>query len=271
MADLQIAQFSAFGFVVLRNVLNDTECKSVAREFAGAFRRAFTDLPSRQDPAWLPGLADATPTSAALAIDDGRLWALSKRLLGSQTLPCPPEVGLLRGITPWHYDDPLGLRGVKFLTYVAGPASGLRLLPMSHALPQRETVSEYLTATVGAGRPAITLTEAVELELLPAVPVTVTPGDIVAIDLHVWHCYQSREARLLWAPEYLSWPVEATAAERLEEKFAAVASAGEIDDGTFEWPVWREWLRTTPRGELRQLAIDLLRAANAFNNGRDER
>jgi Phytanoyl-CoA dioxygenase (PhyH) len=254
-----VARFSAFGFVVLRNVLSEETCRSIAREFAEAFQIAYQNLASRTTPAWLPGLGDATPCSAALVADDSGLWQLSKRLLGGDSLPFPPEVGLLHGSTPWHYDDPLGLRGVKFLTYVIGPASGLRVLPMSHTPPQREFVKELLT---NAG--------STDLDAVPSVPITVAPGDVVAIDLHLWHCYRSRERRLLWAPEYLAWPVEPAETPNLDRKFESVATAGEIDGGGTSWPVWREWLRTSRADDARRAAADLLRRAGAFRAGRDQ-
>jgi hypothetical protein len=245
--DFDVHFFALFGYTVLREVLTAAECRAISGEFARAFRTAFTDLTARTTPAWLPGLADATPTSAALTVDDDRLWGIARRLLGCDALPCPPEVAWLRGLTPWHYDDPLGLRGVKFLVYVTGPADGLRLLPMSHRDP--EAVRTLVA----------------EPRHLPAVPVSVAPGDVVAIDLHVWHAYQVRGPRILWAPEYLAWPVDPAATAALPAKFAALADAGAPEDGRTAWPVWDEWLRA-PTGRRRD-AVTLLRSAGAFDNG----
>ena len=240
--DFDVRSFALFGFTVLRDVLTVAECHAISGEFARAFRTAFAELSARTTPAWLPGLADATPTSAALTVDDDRLWGIARQLLGGDALPCPPEVAWLRGLTPWHYDDPLGLRGVKFLVYVMGPADGLRLLPMSHAPAHREAVRELLA----------------EPRRLPAVPVSVAPGDVVAIDLHVWHAYEVCEPRILWAPEYLAWPAETaeTAAAAgtavLPAKFGALADAGAAEDGRTAWPVWHEWLRAPTGRRLRQ-------------------
>ena len=249
--DFDVRAFALFGFTVLRDVLTGAECRAIAGEFARSFRTAFADLPARTTPAWLPGLADATPISAALTADDDRLWSLARRLLGCEALPCPPEVAWLRGRTPWHYDDPLGLRGVKFLVYVTGPADGLRLLPSSHAPRHRDAVRELV----------------VEPERLPAVPVTVAPGDLVAIDLHLWHSYAVPEPRILWAPEYLAMPADPVP---LRQKFAALAAAGAAEDGRTAWPVWHDWLHgangTTGR---RREAAQLLRAAGAFDGGLD--
>lgn len=255
--------FELFGFVVVRNALSPVECRAIAREFTDAFRSAYVDIESRRTPAWLPGLADATPCSAALAVDDGRLWALSQRLLGTESLPCPPEVAWLKGITPWHYDDPLGLRAVKFLVYVSGPASGLRLLPMSHRPPQREAVQQLLTAEEPIA--------IVERNVLPAVPVTLRPGDLAAIDLHLWHCYQVREPRILWSPEYLAWPDEVDQRPELAEKFRAVAGAGTDAGSRQDWPVWRDWLRSPAPDGHRSRAIELLTSAGAFAHGMDRR
>jgi hypothetical protein len=261
LADSDATAFATFGFVVLRNVLTATECRAIAAEFTTAFACAYPDLPQRRTPAWLPGLGDATPCSASLTVDDGRLWTLARHLLGADALPCPPEVAWLRGLTPWHYDDPLGLRGVKFIVYVDGPADGLRLLPMSHAAPQRDAVQRFLAA------PGATAIEAVERDLVPSVSVRVEPGDVAAIDLHLWHCYRVRHPRILWAPEYLAWPVGPAPPESLERKFAAVAAAGVLENGQPAWPVWRDWL-VGATGQ-RRLAIDLLRRAGAFDAGRD--
>lgn len=261
--------FELFGFVVVRNALSPDECRTIAREFTDAFQSAYVDIESRRTPAWLPGLADATPCSTALAVDDGRLWALSRSLLGTESLPCPPEVAWLKGITPWHYDDPLGLRAVKFLVYVNGPACGLRLLPMSHRPPQREAVQELLAAAVGPGKAAQDPIAVVERDVLPAVAVTLHPGDLAAIDLHLWHCYQVREPRILWSPEYLAWPDEEDQRPSLAEKFKAVAGAGTSEGSRHDWPVWRDWLRSPPPDGHRSRAIELLTSAGAFEYGMD--
>lgn len=270
MSPSDVAAFEVFGYVVLPGVLTAAECRSIAAEFTTAFQQAYPDLRSRRIPAWLPGLGAATPCSAALTADDGRLWTLAEQLLGSEALPVPPEVAWLRGVTPWHYDDPLGLRGVKFLGYVSGPSAGLQLLPMSHAPQPRTRVEEFMATSVGDGRPAGNPIEAVERDLVPSVSVPVTPGDLVAIDLHVWHCYRVREARILWAPEYLVWPGDSAGVRSWDEKFAAVAAAGAIDGARPSWPVWRDWLRADPPAGRRR-AIDLLRRAGAFHAGRDRR
>ena len=258
--DFDVRAFRTFGFVVLRGMLTETECRSLAREFLDAFQAAFPDLRTRTAPAWLPGLADATPLSAVLTADDPRLWTLSRQLLGCDSLPCPPEVAFLRGLTQWHFDDPLGIRGVKFLVYLNGAAAGLRLLPLSHAPAQRALVAEHVAAAVNGGSPLDAL------DLVPAAPVATEPGDVVAIDLHVWHCYQVGEPRILWSPEYLALPA---APELLEQKFAAVATAGAAEDGRGEWPVWRDWLRADPLPDRRRLAIEALRNAGAFHADRE--
>ena len=256
--------FELFGYVVVRNALSPDECRTIAGEFTDAFHSAYGDLESRRTPAWLPGLADATPSSSALAVDDGRLWTLSKNLLGTESLPCPPEVAWLKGITPWHYDDPLGLRAVKFLVYVTGPAAGVRLLPMSHRPPHREAVQDFLAA---AAEDPIA---AVERDVLPAVAVALRPGDLVAIDLHLWHCYQVREPRILWSPEYLAWPDEEDQRPSLVEKFRAVAGAGTNAGSRHDWPVWRDWLRGPAPDGHRNRAIELLTSAGAFDRGMGE-
>ncbi len=269
ISDFDVRKFELFGFVVVRNVLTAAECRQVAGEFGRAFRGAFENLPARRTPAWLPGLGDATPCSAALTVDDGRLWSLAHRLLGCEPLPCPPEVAWLHGITPWHYDDPLELRGVKFLVYPVAPSAGLHLLPMSHKPENRAAVRKFLTDSVGQGLTVETPTEAAELDLLPAVAVSVSPGDVIAIDLHVWYCYRLREPRILWAPEYLAWPVEPSKSNSMDQKFTSLAAAGGAEDGRCEWPVWREWIRATPLPDRRRRAIELLGASGAFHNGRD--
>ncbi|HET8682600.1 MAG TPA: hypothetical protein VFM54_12110 [Micromonosporaceae bacterium] len=114
-------------------------------------------------------------------------------------------------------------------------------------------------------------TEAAEREVVPAVPVTVEPGDVVAIDLHVWHCCCVRHPRILWAPEFLAWPVEPAQVPSLEEKFTAVAAAGALDSGGPEWPVWRDWPHAAGPSDGRRRAVEMLRGAGAFQHGRDLR
>lgn len=259
----QVASFDAFGFTVVRGVLTVAESRALAVELEGAFESAYGAAALRPAPAWLPGLADATPRSASLLVDDGGLWALAEQLLRCEALPVPPEVAWLTGRTPWHCDDPLGLTGVKFLFYPGKPACGLRLLPMSHREGGGRVIEEVV-ASLPASSPA----DPARLMSLPGIGVDLRDGDGIAIDMHVWHCYAEAEPRILWGPEYVSLPSAMADDARREAKFASIAEAGLIEGRSVRWPVWCDWLRRADTSVRRTRAVHMLETAGAFGHGR---
>jgi hypothetical protein len=241
-------QFERNGFLRLPAFLTTEECRSIVREYTVAFAEAFGHVPAERLPVWLPGLADTTPTSADLVVDDGTLWEVAQRLIGP-CLPCPPEVGLLgHRLTPWHKDDPLGLTGVKFLAYVDGASTGLWLLPSSHRVKDDDTA-------------CLALLE--DRFIIDPIPVDIRLGDVIAIDLHVWHCNTNRRRRILWAPEYIAVPA-VTEVAKYRSKWESIAKAGTSESGLFEWPVWREWLSAEHISGRRRHAIAVLAQAGAF-------
>ena len=94
----QIEHFKAFGFVVLRGLLADSEARTLKAEVAVALTDAFGGQGTDDDAHgaggirgdYLPLALDRTPFSQALIADDPRLFQGSAELLGQTTLPAVP-------------------------------------------------------------------------------------------------------------------------------------------------------------------------------------
>jgi hypothetical protein len=232
-------------------------------EIGEALRSRFA---TRRDfPIWLTGLDSSFPVGSSLAIDDGRLWFLAEQLLGRPVVPCPPEVGFLAGPTPLHFDDPMGVRGIKFILYldVASGVPGLEVLPGSHRSPIHESVND-LCQVLGKQKAAERL-KSMMIELEPV------SRSMVAIDLHLWHHFPDHRERILWCPEYVALPETSAEAVLIRQKFCEVAAhdTAELISGSSS--VWRQWLLRTDRGALKRLAIERLDACGAFVNGQADR
>jgi hypothetical protein len=81
----------------------------------------------------LPMMAGRTPVGAAL-VDDPRLFGLAEALLGGPAVPLPAEGVLCFGEAGRHYDDGIGVTGLKVALYLdplTAATGAWRLLPLS--------------------------------------------------------------------------------------------------------------------------------------------
>ncbi len=163
----QIAQFQAFGFVVMRGLLNEAETATLTREVTAALTDAFG----------------------------------SAALLGHPTVPTAPIATCFTSNAGWHTDQGPRVGGVKFLAHLQRRTVGtgaLRVVPGSHDPAFAERVRGFWSRD-----PAL---QGFEGWPVPCVVLETEPGDVIAFDVHLYHSSAGGDQRLAWTIEYLPWP-----------------------------------------------------------------
>jgi hypothetical protein len=256
------ARFASAGYELLPAPFAPGTLDALRAETRLAIRETFGDSPFNGR-WWLSGLSSACQLGSRLAIEEGQLWDSAERLLGRSVVPCPPEIGRLAVSTPMHYDDPIGIVGVKFVFYLdAQPgAAGLRILGGSHA-GQHQMVCELFASL---GKEQATAKVAGALTQL-----TADRSLVAAIDLHVWHDFPGSGDRVLWCPEFVAMPETDGEVDLVRRKFAAVAEHDTPELVSGADTIWRDWL-SSPGNWRKLLAIERLAACGAFEDGQDLR
>jgi hypothetical protein len=254
------SRFLEDGYIELPVPFDATEEVALSQEVRRAFSSCATSELSVENPQWLVGLDKTVPVSRRLAIDSGQLWDLAEHILGGLAFPCPPELGHLIGSTPWHFDDPIGVRGVKFVIYLApiDYDAELRVLKRSHVAELSDQVKE--TAR-NFGKTAIRHTFASSCRVVQgAFP------RMIALDLHVWHEFAGSKERYLWCPEYVAMPRDDEEEFATREKLRCVASLDtpELLAGTTT--IWQDFLANLST-ERSQVAARRLNTLGAFDFG----
>jgi hypothetical protein len=228
----QLAYFEAFGFVVLRRLLDDREVATLTGEVTRSLGKAFGGIGTDTDPDgtggirgdYLPLSVDRTPLSQALIADVGGV----KFLIHLQ--PCTAD-GALR-VVPGSHDPRFGRRVRAYWSMDPGP-QGFEGWPV------------------------------------PAVVLETSPGDVIAFDLHLLHSSAGRDRRLAWTIEYLPWPGLGDP-DRLHAVRDLVVDAVEFDDEGFDqqrWPAWREWAAGARGVASRRVAVERLRLLGVLGAG----
>ena len=260
----QIAQFRAFGFVVLRGLLTEWETAALTREVSTELTAAFGGLGTDTDPEhtggirgdYLPLTVDRAPLSQALMADDPRLIQGAADLLGTLVVPTPPIATCFTSNAGWHTDQGPAVGGVKFLAHLqprTGADGALRVIPGSHDPGFAFRLRSYWAADpAGQGFPGWSV---------PCVTLETGPGDVIAFDVHLYHSSAGGHDRLAWTIEYVPWP-------GLGDQDLAgitrdlVVEAAEFDQVPYDrarWPIWREWVAGAPAIPSRLLAVQRLR------------
>jgi hypothetical protein len=222
--------------VILRRQLDPATVERLTSETATAFRDAFgprfDERPVRGGIGghYLPVMSGAlTPVSVEVV---AHLHAVARRFLGAEALPGPAEAILLFGEAPWHDDTGLDVTAVRFAAYLDRLEAGsgaLRLLPGSHRHPYREAARAF-DRQVSAQRDDEI---AAVVERLPAYVCATEPGDVIALDLRLYHASIHGRDRRLWTVTYYRDP------EGPEE--AAAVAAALADDVAADYGSWGEY------------------------------
>lgn len=259
----QIAHFRAFGFVVLRGLLDERETADLTAEVTAGLTDAFGDLGTDTDPDrsggirgdYLPLTVDRAPLSQALVADDPRFYQGAAELLGTLVVPTPPIATCFTSNAGWHTDQGPAVGGVKFLAHLqprTAADGALRVIPGSHDPGFAFRLRSFWAADpAGQGFPGWPV---------PAVVLETEPGDVIAFDVHLCHSSAGGHHRLAWTIEYLPWPGIADP-ERSATVRDLVLDAG-FDNEAYDrdrWPTWREWVAGADASPSRLLAVQRLR------------
>jgi hypothetical protein len=264
LTDLHEASFGTFGYPIVRGLLGRAEAAALAGEITAAQRDAFGDRYGTADGGggieghYLPMMADRTPISAAL-VDDPRLFDTAESLLGGPVVPLPAEGVLYFGEAGWHFDDGIGVTGLKVVLYLeplCAATGALRLLPLSHRPEVRGQLEGY---RADHARARGTRALADQMAAFPFWSADSEPGDAVIFDLHTWHASAGGRNRLAWTVEYLAVPRAAEGRRRL------LRYAADHHDQTgrgfdhHRYPLWRDWIAPARPNRRRAVAVARLR------------
>jgi Phytanoyl-CoA dioxygenase (PhyH) len=243
----EVEHFRLFGFVVLREFLDPDTTSRQRSEVQRALRDAYRErFDKRVDTGgisghYLPMMAASTPVSQALVADDGRLMAAAARLLARPVLPDHAEGILYFRYAAWHFDDGIGVDGVKFSAYLDRLDAGngaLRLLLGSHDRAVHARLRAYEREPIRAAGEADMPRHVAGL---PGYVAATRPGDVVAFHTATWHCSHGGKDRLAWTIEYLPDPATEEERSRFMEW---MRDSCDLEDRHYDhrrYPLHRDW------------------------------
>lgn len=277
LTDGEVEHFRLFGFVVLREFLDPAVMRRLRGEVERALRDAYRErFDERVDSGgisghYLPMMAASTPVSQSLVADDGRLMTGAGRLLGRPVLPDHAEGILYFKYAAWHFDDGIGVDGVKFSAYLDrldASNGALRLLPGSHDRGLHARLRAYERAHVRAGGESDMPRHVAGI---PGYVAATRPGDVIAFHTATWHCSFGGTDRLAWTIEYLPDPQTPEQHARFMEwmRDSCDLEGRSYDHGRY--PLYRDWVagaaqhprRSEVVARLRDLGVLELAAADA--------
>lgn len=249
-----IAHFRAFGYVVLRDLLDQREVAALTDEVTSALRAAFGGIGVDTESTGISGdylslSVDRAPLSQALMADDPRLYQGAAALLDSPVVPTPPVATCFTSNAGWHTDQGPAVGGVRYLAHLqprSAADGALRVIPGSH--------DPGFTARLRAYWRADPATQGFPGWPVPCAVLSTRPGDVIALDPHVWHSSSGGDRRLAWTVDYLPWP--GLGDPDLVRTIRELVTDSEYPvDG---WPAWDEWVAGATSAS-RKLAVERLR------------
>ena len=137
ITEQQIHQFHTFGFLVLKNMLNEEELKIVNEEFdKGLAKKDKGELiaGARVQLNW-SNLESHSPFTASL-LEDKRIYRVAQQLFGEDVVGKNSQANHYAGNrSPWHPDVGPNIHGCKFVFYLSpvdAETGALRVIPGSH-------------------------------------------------------------------------------------------------------------------------------------------
>jgi hypothetical protein len=268
--DAEVAHFRLFGFVVLRRFLDPATTGRLRTEVEWALRDAYGErFEERVDTGgiaghYLPMMAASTPVSQGLVADDSGLLAAAETLLGRSVLPDHAEGILYFKHAAWHFDDGIGVDGVKFSVYLEqldASNGALRLLPGSHDRELHARLRGYVRAYLRASG---------ELDMpshvagMPGYVAGTQPGDVIAFHSATWHCSYGGTDRLAWTIGYLPDPASPEERAKFTEWMRDTCDPGGRSYERGRYPLYRDWVAGADRHPLRSRVVARLRELGVF-------
>ncbi len=264
-----VEHYRTFGFVVLRQQLDEAAVAALSEEVDRALRDAFGGrLDERPETGGIAGhylpVMGAARTPASLRLVE-RFHPIARRLLGTEALPAPAEAILLFDQAAWHDDTGFDVAAVKFAAYLEPLEAGigaLRVLPGSQLDAYRDLARGFDRRVTAQNREELQLA----VERLPAYVCETEPGDVIAFDLRLYHASIHGRDRRQWTVSYYRDPHTPEQADEVrralaDEVAADYGSWGAYDSERYPFydPDWvaeleRDW-RAPAVGRLRQLGV----------------
>lgn len=194
--------YAAAGYVVLSQMLAPREVGELEaeldRELTAAYGDALKTTPEVRpiDGFYLPLLRSAAPVTCRL-VEDPRLVTVAEALLSDRVFVDPVSPGAVSfyGAAPWHRDADLDVPGIKFVTYLETLRQGAGAI---HLCPG----SQLARPLPGGGY------EGLDLAASQQMVVELDPGDVLALDLRIWHANPAPIRRRQWTVSYLRRPAK---------------------------------------------------------------
>jgi hypothetical protein len=209
------AFFRTFGFLVLRNHFSHSRLRV---ELEGALAGT-SEAPIATGVAsvrYAPMMTQRTPHSLALL---DALEPVATALLNASVLPVRAKGMSYFGSTRWHCDSTSSVPSLGFAAYLEplnAENGALRVLPASHQPECGDSVAQFL-----AGLDADS-----SVSSLPAFAIATSPGDVIALDEHLYHASVGGEERLQWRVDYVRAPTTEEGETEVRRYFARVFDPG---------------------------------------------
>jgi hypothetical protein len=275
VTDADLEHFRLFGFVVLRGCLGPDMTVRLREEVERALRDGYGErFEERIDTGgiaghYLPMMARSTPVSRALVADEGGLMSVAGSLLGRPVLPDHAEGVMYFKSAAWHFDDGIGVDGVKLSAYLDRLDAGngaLRLLPGSHDRTLHRPLRAYERAH---SRATSELDMARHIAGIPGYVAATEPGDVIAFHTATWHCSHGGRDRLAWTIDYLPDPATAEEEARFIEWMRDSCDQNGRDYDRRRYPLYRDWVASAAEDPSRSRVVERLRELGVFELAAD--
>ena len=192
---IELAHFHAFGFVVLRQVLDASTLRAeVDRAMVACSPEPIATGATCVQ--YVPMMVAETPTSLSLL---DRFEDLAAAFLGGAVVPVRATATRFIGATAWHADSSDGgVESVAFSAYLDPLDAGngaLRVIPGSHCGDCAAAILRYKGLDASAA-----------VETWPGVAIATRPGDIIVFDEHLMHASTGGTVRQQWRVDYMRAP-----------------------------------------------------------------
>ncbi len=197
----QIHHFRVFGFIVLRQVLNEAETDELGRLADVIWMAELGYRPTKDEHVSIAPFLELHPAALPM-IEDDRFYKPMVQLLGQDMIWSGSEgvQGTMtrRPFHHWHADRPgpqeLGYLRIKIMMYLdpmRKEAGALRVIPGSHRSPFHEELAPFQQRH-GLDDPAFFGSPGNEV---PCHPLETDPGDAVVFNQSLYHAVYGKAGR----------------------------------------------------------------------------
>lgn len=267
----QVSQFELFGFVVLKDIFDDSDLKVLRDEFSIAVARHENEvgLFNGEEDHTFSMMGEDTPFYSSL-LEDPRFYEPASQLFGEDIIALEVNSYRYTGNTPWHYNDGSPNRygyGPKYQFPIFEPVTGetgaLRMIPGSHRDPWQSDLTKWWPLAKGSSRSDVGIEY---LDKIPHYAAECNFGDAVLFDMRIVHStFGGAVDRKVTAVTYYNYP------ETAEELHVMKSIAPGFVKNPQRWNKvqWEEWFSNPNSSSLRQSWIDSweLLATNSAQKG----